>query len=905
MKITLWAAMSMATLSLPHAFAQAPCRGAALTGTVRDTTQAFIPGATVTAENGQTATSGSDGRYSFTCIENGEHRLEAAAPGFSAQQMQVTMPHRGPVDLELRPEVQTEINVSGGEAPAMESASASGPTQMISESRLQSLADDPDDLLRELQQLAAASGGNPANTTIAVDGFQGTSNLPPKSSIAYIQVNPDQFSAQYREPPFDGARVEIYTRPGQKTYHGALFATNGSPWENARDPFSTSKASIGKQRYGFELTGPVRKTGSDFSLTLEHRSIDNFAVVNAVTLDPSGNTTSTIANVATPQRLWLGTARLDWQLSAKNTFTASYSANVNDRGNRGVGGTALAETGYDSLGYEHMLRFSNVTTASPRFMHETRVSLRWDGENDTPLSNTPQLQVQGAFTSGGASIGPQQIHELNTEIDDDAILTTKRHTVKFGTYLMMYNEHQRLTTNFNGMYTFGGGTAPVLGPDNQPIPGQTATISGFEQYRRAVLGLPGGAATAYSNVAGDPKISFLQVRDALFIQDDWNVGRGLHIASGVRYFLQNNPTVLNSLTPRLGVMWSPTKKGTWTLHAHFGLFSGQYGQGDPAEVMREDGVHRITSTVYNPVYGDPFAGATPIHSMRVFSPHISNLTWAATNVGGTYALWHGWNLSTDLFWGRIWNYTRSMNLNAPQNGQPTGPRPITPNLDILQVQNSGQGRVNAVFAGIEQHSLKYVQIFVGGVRVNLIDDTDDNTFFTTQNPSSNAGEFAHRTNQGLWHIFGNATVHLPMKADLSADFHANSGGYYNITTGFDNNGDGSFNDRPQYATPGTPGAIATPYGLLVASGGSSVFPRNKGVMPWTVYLDMNVQRAFSLTRNAQAEHPQKLTLNVRSSNILNHLNVSSVGGVLGSPLFGVPYAADNGRRIEAGVRYSF
>jgi hypothetical protein len=27
--------------------------------------------------------------------------------------------------------------------------------------------------------------------------------------------------------------------------------------------------------------------------------------------------------------------------------------------------------------------------------------------------------------------------------------------------------------------------------------------------------------------------------------------------------------------------------------------------------------------------------------------------------------------------------------------------------------------------------------------------------------------------------------------------------------------------------------------------------------------------------------------------------------VLGSPDFGVPYAADNGRRVEAGARYSF
>jgi hypothetical protein len=76
-------------------------------------------------------------------------------------------------------------------------------------------------------------------------------------------------------------------------------------------------------------------------------------------------------------------------------------------------------------------------------------------------------------------------------------------------------------------------------------------------------------------------------------------------------------------------------------------------------------------------------------------------------------------------------------------------------------------------------------------------------------------------------------------------------------------------------------------------------------MPWQFYLDMNVQRAFLLTRNNKAEHKQTLTVNLRSSNLLNHMNVTQVGGVLGSPLFGRPYAADNGRRVEAGLRYSF
>lgn len=903
----LLAAAALAALALPYALAQTPCprNSTALTGIIHDATQAIIPGASLSLDGGAPETSGADGHFRFNCVAEGSHQLSVSAQGFATQTLALKTPHPTAVDLTLKlEEVQTNLDVDADDNPSAASATSSGPTQTIAGNRLQSLADDPDDLLRQLQQLAAAAGGNPSNATIAVDGFQDSSKLPPKSSIAYIKVNPDQFSAEYREPPFGGGRVEVYTKPGQPTYHGALFATNGSPWMNARDPFSTSKAALGKQRYGFELTGPIRKKGSDFTMTLEHRSIDNFAVVNAITLDPSGNATRTIANVATPQRLWIGTAKVDWQITPKNTFMISYSANVNHLQNVGVGGTALAEAGYDSQQYEHILRFSNITTASAHLMHEARLSLKWDGETDNPTAKTTSLQVAGAFTGGGAALGPQRLHELATEYDDDAILTTKNHTIKAGMQLWVYRERLTLTNNFNGTYNFGGGIAPVLDASGNPT-GQTETISGIEQYRRALAHLPGGTPTTYSNVAGSPTVNFTLVQNAFFVQDDWNVGHGVHIASGLRYFWQTNPTLLGSLTPRMGILWSPDKKNRWTLHAHGGMFAGRFGKGDQSEVQRMNGVDRVTSTIYSPVYGSPFVGATPIHSIRQYSPHLTNLTWSAWNIGGTRVLPHSFNLSADYYNGRIWNYTRTNNINSPLNDNPYGPRPGPANLNILQMQASGQGRVNAVFVGIEQHSLKRVQFFFGSVRVNLVDDTDDNEFSTPQSSTSNAGEFAHRTGQPMWNVFGNASFKLPEKLELSANFNGGGDAHYNITTGFDNNGDGNFNDRPQYATPGQAGAIQTPYGLLIASGGTGVFPRNQGVMPWTFYLDTNLQRAFKLTRNAKAEHAQTLTLNVRSANVLNHTNVKTVGGVLGSPLFGVPYAADNGRRVEGGVRYSF
>jgi hypothetical protein len=864
-----------------------PDHASNLTGAVLDPTQALIPGAALTLDNDLHTTSDSDGHYRFPCVPAGHHHLTAAAEGFASHDLDITTPHAA-VTFTLSPaDVQTELDVSGTDSTPATSANGAGPTQTLSGKQLQQLADDPDDLLRELQQLAAATGGNPANTTIAVDGFQGSSALPPKSSIAYIKINPDQFAAEYREPPFDGGRVEVYTKPGAKNFHGALFLTNSAPWENARDPFSSSKASIGKQRYGFEFSGPVRPwvrggQGSDFALTLEHRIINNYAAA----IDPTDPTYTTYTNVPTPQHLWLATARVSWQLSPRNTFIGSYSANANNLLNVGVGGINLAETGYTSNTYEHMFRVSDVTTFSPHLMHEARLSLRFDGSTATPNSLAPQVQVAGAFTGGGSSLGPQQIHELNIEFDDDAILTTKAHTFKAGIQLQEYIEHRQLTTNFNGTYVFG----------NLP------------QYQALT-------PIQYSAVTGTPTVDFSQQRTALFFEDDWNAGHGFHIAYGVRYFYEINPNTFDGATPRIGVLWSPNKKGTWTLHAHAGMFTGQIGASDTAEVYREDGILRQTGLAYNPIYCtpsptcNPLVGSNSIQSIRQFSPHMSSTLWSAENIGGTRTLPFGFNLSIDFYLGRIWNDVRTLNINSPINGMPNGPRPIAPNLNILQVQNSAQSDINAIFGGIENHSIKHLQFFFGGVHVNIIGDGDDNAFFSPQSAYSDAGERARRSGQTPWNLFGSGTLSLPEKIQLSTNFNAGGDSHYNITTGLDNNGDGNFNDRPQYATSGTPGAIQTQYGLLTPNytgqPGVNVFPRNAGVMPWTFHIDANIQRAFTLTRNPKADHQQTLTLNVRSSNLINHLNVTQIGGVLGSPLFGQPYAADNGRRIEAGARYSF
>jgi hypothetical protein len=236
---------------------------------------------------------------------------------------------------------------------------------------------------------------------ILVDGFQNGSALPPKSSIASIRINPDLFSAEYLTPPFSGGVIEIGTKPGANFFHEALFYTDSDGSFNATDPFSATATPAGKRGYGFELSGPILAKKSGFTLALEKRDIDEFNIVNAVTLDGRGNQVPLQQAVSAPQRLSIASARGDWQVNSRDVAVLSFSSNVNSSGNQGVGGLTLAESGYSSLLSENDLRFTNTLMPNANVLHTTHIGYSWKRTERSPQSTSPTVQVSGYFTSGG------------------------------------------------------------------------------------------------------------------------------------------------------------------------------------------------------------------------------------------------------------------------------------------------------------------------------------------------------------------------------------------------------------------------------------------------------------------------------------------------------------------------
>ena len=313
---------------------------------------------------------------------------------------------------------------------------------------------------------------------IMVDGFQNTSALPPKSSIASIRVNPDPYSPVYEGPTFQGGRVEIFTKPGVDKFHGALFFTDSDGRFNATDSFSLTATPAGKRRYGFELSGPVLSKKSGFAVALEKRDIDDFNVVTARTLEPDnslgpdGDGVPFQQTVDAPQRLWIASARADLQLSPKDISTLSFAANVNSLGNQGVGGLTLPESGYSSVISEYDLRFTNILTLSANLLHETRIGYTWKRTAQSPLSTAPSLEVCSQLRSR---------------------------------YVQW-------------AYVFGGGNAPALEQNNNPTAG-TVTLSPIQQYQWAMLNLPGGSPTTYQMTSGTPLVPFTQRRLVLYAED--------------------------------------------------------------------------------------------------------------------------------------------------------------------------------------------------------------------------------------------------------------------------------------------------------------------------------------------------------------------------------------------------
>jgi hypothetical protein len=899
------------------AFAQHCANGTRVEGSALDPSGAVIRGARIQVVGGTSTSTNGAGRYELTCLQPGTMHLTASADGFSLAQttVQMRVGETEHIDFHLQiARVETDVNVNESDITNLDADQGIG-THTLTQRDIQQIADDPDDFKRELEVLAAANGGVPGQARITTDGFQNSSALPPKSSIARIVTAPDMFSAEYDAPPYAGGRVEIFTKPGDDALHGAVFLTDSDGAFNATDPFSTVATLASKHRYGFELGGPIVKAKSDYFLALEKRDISEFNIVNATTLDANESLVSLHQTVPAPQHLWIASTRGDLQVTKSDVLAILFSANTNSLSNQGIGGLVVKDAGYDSTVSEYDLRLTNTQSISSNLLHETHAAWTWKDTAQAPLSTVPSLNIAGFFEGGGSTAQQLNDRERNFEIDEDILYSHQRQTWKVGMQVLGIFAHDTDPNTFNGAYTFGGGTASVLDTSGTPT-GQTASITAIEQYRRTLLNLPGGTPTTFQIAAGTALVPFSQWQLAFYAEDTLKVNSRLTLSGGLRYALQTSPTNYVNFAPRFGIAWALDKRGKTVVHLHAGLFSSVIPESIITEAYRLNGHRQTELLIYFPSFTTPLiptGESLAVTTVRSVPSSLAQVPSLQSGVGIEHDFPHHWHTQANLYYAEAWGRIRSRNINAPfvtsSSTAPdlaaalAAPRPIAPNENIFQYEATGHMRGNVLFFGLDQHSYKRFGFFLGYLNMNFTTDAPNGQGFA-QSAYSNKGEAGRPDWQARSRIFLFGNLHLPRKTELSLVMDAQSGQPYNVTTGIDDNGDGTFNDRPSHVTSSGSDVYTTRFGLLTTNAVNGNVPRDLGTMPALAHLDMNLNRAWKVgPKKVDSSHT--LTLNMRGANLLNYTNVTAVSSVLSSPNFSQPVAAESARRIELGVRFSF
>jgi hypothetical protein len=853
-----------------------------LTGQVADESGAVIPKATITLSGPggvvKTTTSGDNGSYSFAGLTPGDYSVQASAPDLAMAQPVKVAVRNGAQTLNLQLRVAAtvqQVTVRENAGPAVSTdASSNASALVLKGDDLDALGDSPEDLQADLQALAGPSAG-PGGGSIFIDGFSG-GELPPKSSIREIRINQNPFSPEYDKLGF--GRIEIFTKPGTDNWRGSINYNLQDQVFNSRNPYSAQKAPLLLNEFEGGVSGPLNHRMS-FTLDAQREKVDNGSIVNAVTLDPQTLAIAPFNAVRTTPQLRVAlTPRVDYQLNANNTLMFRYGFSHLDIQDAGIGSFDLISRGYHNQTNNQTVQITETAVLGAS-VNETRFQYFRNALDTTANSASPALLVLGSFNGGGSQTGQASNLQNSFELQNYTSMIRGAHSWKFGVRLRSQLIDNSSPQNFGGTFTFGGGLAPVLDPNNNPVldaSGQPVlgAIQPIDRYQRALLlaqaGLSpaqaaalGGGPTQFSIAAGTPGISVHQQDVGLFVGDDWRVRPNLTLNLGLRYEAQTNIHDWRDWAPRIGMAWAPggggkSLKPKTVIRAGFGMFYDRFGLTNTLTAQRFNGAVQQQFVVTNPNFfpnipalaslgGTQSTQVVQEVSSQLRAPYIMQSALsverqlpANTTLAATYTNSHGLH------------ELRSEDINAPLPGtynpnvQGSGVYPLGKSSPLFLMTSSGLYNQNQVMFNVNTKVNSNVSLYGFYVFNHAMSNTDGLSTFPG-NPYNFAGEYGNASTDVHHRVNFGGSVTTKWHIRISPYMNIQSGAPFDITTGSDPFGTTLFNARPGIVSDASiPGVIRTKYGLLDPNptANEQLVPRNYGRGPGMVTMNMRIGKTW-------------------------------------------------------------
>lgn len=718
--------------------ARAQSTGSSIVGTVTDTQEGILAGATITVTDADTGfvrtfVTQADGRYRLTGLPPGNYNLRAELQGFTAVDIKgitLTIGEEVPQKIVLKAGgVEQQVNVSAA-APIVDTASTEVGTDVVQRQQIDSLpiAQRAGSLLaliepatttdvgRASRPSAALGAGavSPAGTNYLLDGLSNviSGNGDPRDLVQEAEIQ--EFKVILNQPEAEyGMRasgvVSVASKSGGNQFHGEAFEFFRDHYINRVDPitqlqYNSNPAQypiqpFSRNQYGGAIGGPILKNKLHFFFSYEHLDDHEY-----FTVAPGGLKNPEVTAVYAPlEGSFRGGAlfteyfgKLDWQISQNNTAWLRFSEQnpATNYAQSANGGNAAAFSASDSSVLGWTWAAGDTWSISPTVVNQlaTQVAQSFQLSLEPHFNTPPQFangSVQLKFPDLNWGYSPGTFfHPFYQEVRDDLTVIRGEHTFKFGADLLNTPRNQHAVADPLGVYTFA--------KDYQP----TAASPTFD---------PNNPNFDWSTVASaDPTLftaTFPEVdwtdqsfMTGIYAQDEWKIRPNLTLNLGLRYDLQlgvwrNRLTASDypapglppfiqlgghgdhdNFGPRLGFAWDPTGSGKTSIRGGFGI----------TNIILQDNalqgevytLRQNSISITNPIWQNPYNGLTPQAYISTAPP---NVTVNGNNVRNpksySSSLGITRQLTSDLTLSVEGNYTHMFALDVSANVNT--PDPVT------------------------------------------------------------------------------------------------------------------------------------------------------------------------------------------------------------------------------------
>ncbi|HVH72932.1 MAG TPA: TonB-dependent receptor, partial [Candidatus Dormibacteraeota bacterium] len=638
-----------------------------------------------------------------------------------------------------------------------------------------------------------------------------------------------------------------------------LFARNSV--FDARNAFATTNPDLNRRFVEASLGGPLPGKSGSFFIAGQRLMNDQSSVVNS--LDTVSLNGPLDINVPTPQRRDHLFARTSWALTEMQSLSLNYTFSDQSSKNNGVGALVLPEQGFGMSRHTHRVQVIDSVEFSPELRNEATFVFKNQEDQRGSPANGPEILVNGAFVGGPAQSFDGKVRRA-FDVQDTATYIRGKHSFLFGATVR--NDWWSVfdATNFGGTFTFNS----------------------LAEYTNVVQNNVGTPDLFQVN-QGNPRVSFLAQQTSGFAQDSIRVLPNLSATFGLRYDWQNTLDDRKDVAPRIAFAYTPGKQKRTVLRAGAGTFYDNLPRTATQDVLLLNGVRSLELDISNPSYPNPFLSgqnASPPPSVTRLAANAQSPYLIQASAGIEEEVWKGsWlSLEYSLLHGVHLLRLRDVNAPLPASG---GLRPDPNFSNIEQIESTAFLRGRALTLTFRGGWGKYFKGYGQYVLSHYTNDVSTNGpggfLFPADNYNLQAeigpADFdrRHRLNFA-------GVIQLPRGFRMGTILSAASGAPFDITTGSDPFGD----------------TISRPPGVT----------RNTGHGPGMVELDLRVTKVFSLERAAGREgrHLRRnVELSADAFNAINHTNVTSIIGVVSSPLFAQADAASPARTIQLSAKYSF